>query len=275
MSLNRRGISLLELLVALTLAALLALLTSNLLATSTLHLRDRSERMAQEQSLRSASGALRSALESLGHDSAGGADLSAPAPSGLSARAVRAAGVLCSAAPGLLVARADTAWWRALRAPVAGRDSVLAARLDRPTWGSFELRAAPGGTFCPDGSRGIALPVTADSLALLGIGLGSPIRVFEPVELRLYSAAPDLWIGLRLLATTQAIQPFAGPMAPNGLAFSYQKADRSPAQLPAEVAGVVIQLTSLTERAGGVGLIRGRVPRSDSLELFVALGNPP
>jgi len=275
MPLSRRGLSLLELLVALTLTGLLAMLTLNVLAHGTLHLRDRSERMAQEQSLRSASSALRATLESLGHDSAGGADLLTQAPAALSARAVRAAGVLCSATPGLLVARADTAWWRALRDPVAGRDSVLTARLDRPTWARFDLVATPSGTRCPDGTPGIALPVTADSLALVGVGSGSPLRVYENVELRLYSSSPDQWLGLRLLGTTQAIQPFAGPMAANGLALSYQKVDGSPALFTAEVAAVAVRLAALTERAGGLGLARGRAPRLDSLDAFVALGNPP
>lgn len=275
MSLSRRGISLLELLIALGLTGLLAALTAGVLANSTLHLRDRSERMGQEQSLRVAGGALRAALESLGHDSTGGVDLLSQAARGFSARATRAAGVLCSASPGLLVARADTLWWRALRDPVAGRDSILAGRLDRPSWRGFALQFASSGTRCPDGTSGIGLPVTADSLALVGIGPGSPIRVYENVELRLYSSAPSEWVGLRLLATTQAIQPFAGPMAADGLDLSYEKSDGTPALFPAEVAGAVIRLRALTERAGGVGLVRGSTPRPDSLAVFVALVNPP
>lgn len=275
MSLTRRGFSLLELLVALTLTSGLVLLTADVLAHVSLHLRDRSERMAQEHSLRLASGALRAALESLAHDSTAGADLLSLGVSSVSLRATRASGVLCSAAPGLLVAHADTAWWQALRDPVAGRDSILAGRLDRPAWSGFALQGPPAFTTCPDGSSGIALPVLADSLALVGIGPGSPIHVYEDVELRLYTSAPDEWLGLRLLATIQAIQPFAGPMAPNGLRLAYHRRDGSPAGAPGEVAGLSIHLGALTERAGGVGLIRGTAARPDSVELFVALGNPP
>ena len=275
MSLSRRGASLLELLVALTITALLAELTARSLAAATLQLRDRTERMAQEQSLRLASGAFRATLESLGHDSAAGADLLSQAVSAVSSRVARAAGVVCFAAPGLLVVRADTLFWRAVRDPVAGRDSVLAARADRPVWSRFTLQAAPGVTSCPDGSAAIRLPVLADSLALAGIVPGSPLLIFETVELRLYSAAPDLWLGQHLLATTQAIQPFAGPMSPAGLDLGYFRQDGSAAVGPAEVAGVQIRFVALTERAGGIGLSRGKAPRFDSLETFITLGNPP
>jgi type II secretory pathway pseudopilin PulG len=275
MSLTRRGISLVELLVALSLTGVLAVLTAGVLARGTLELRDRSEHAAREQSLRMAGGALRAALESLGQDSASGPDLLTQTAAGFTARATRIAGVLCSASPGLLVARADTAFWRALRSPVAGRDSILAARQDRSAWHAYGLLAASSGTVCPDGSGGIALPVVADSLALVGIGPGSPIRVFENVELRLYSSAPDLWIGLRLLNTAQAIQPFAGPMVANGLTLSYQKGDGTPALFPGDVAAVALRLEAFTERAGGIGLVRGSLSQADSLALFVALGNPP
>jgi hypothetical protein len=193
----------------------------------------------------------------------------------VSGRVTRAEGVLGFAAPGLLVARADTLFWRAVRDPVAGRDSVLAARADRPVWSRFAVLAAPGVTTCPDGSAAIRLPVLADSLALAGIVPGSPLLIFENVELRLYSAPPDLWIGQRLLATMQAIQPFAGPMSPGGVDLGYFRRDGSPATVPAEVAGVRIRLEALTERAGGIGLARGRSARADSLETFVTLGNPP
>jgi len=273
--LTRRGITLAELLAALTLTGWLGTLTTRLLGAAAFQLRDRSERVSAEHNLRIAAGALRSALEPLGQDSLSGADLLTSSPPGFTARAVRAAGTLCAASPGALVVRAAPQWWSASRDPVAGRDSLLVGRLDVPGWRSFPLQTAPLSALCPDGSAAWNLSVTADSAALIGIGPGSPLRLFEGVEIRLYTSSPDQWTGLRLLATTQAIQPFAGPMQSSGLSLSYERRDGSPAGSPDEVAGVSFRLGMLTERAGGVGLIRGPVPRADSMSGFVVLQNHP
>lgn len=262
-----------ELLVALTLTSGLAVLAAKLLLSATLQLRDRSERMAGEHALRVAAAAFLAALEPLGQDAATGSDLSAMGPALLRARATRAAGVLCAAVPGRLIARAGPTWWSARRDPVEGRDSILVARPADTSWRAFALSAPPGPASCPDGSRGMALPVPADSLALAGIGPGSPLRVFEHLELRLYSSAPDQWVGLRLLATAQAIQPFAGPMSVSGLGLNYLRRDGSAASLPSEVAAAQLRLAVLTERAGGVGMARGGSPRRDSVTVFVALWN--
>jgi hypothetical protein len=273
MSLSRRGSSLAELLIALSLTGMLATLTAKVLAVTTLTLRERSEWMAAEHGLRVASSAVRAALESLGTDSASGSDLLSNATAGFSARATRAAGVACAVSPGLLVARAGASWWSAVRLPVEGRDSILAGDLEEPVWRAYALRAPPGAALCPDGTSAIELPISGDSLALGAVASGSPLLVFENVELRLYNSAPEHWLGVRLLATAQPIQPLAGPFAALGFGLSYQSRDGMPAADPALVAGVSFRLTALTERAGGVGLIRGPAARPDSMDGFVALVN--
>jgi len=250
-SLSRRGFTLAELLVALTLSALLAGIAAAILAGATARLRERSERMSSEHALRVAAAALRAGLESL--DSTG--DLAAIGAQGFTARVTRAAGVLCDASVTALVARAGTAWWHALREPVEGRDSLLAGSRELPEWRRFALLAAPRAARCPDGSDGLALPVAADSGTLAGLGSGSPLRVIEGHELRLYRSAGEDWLGVRLLAGAAPIQPLAGPLLPAGLTLEYLRRDGAPALLPAEVASVRIRVS------GG----------TDSLALFVAL----
>jgi hypothetical protein len=270
---SRRGSSLFELLIALAVTGMLAGLTGHILLTAAFRLRDRSERMAVEHGLRVAASALRAALESLGQDSTSGSDLLSNGTAGLTARATRAAGVVCAVSPGLLLARAGLPWWSALRDPVAGRDSILAGGLDSTGWRVFPLAAAPRPGGCPDGATAIELPITADSASLASLGPGSPLRVIEDVEIRLYSSPPDQWLGMRLLATGQFIQPFAGPLSANGFSLSYETRSGLAALLPAEVAAVSFRFEALSERAGGVGLIRGAAPRADSLKGFVALVN--
>jgi type II secretory pathway pseudopilin PulG len=273
MSLSRRGSSLFELLIALAVTGMLGTLAANILARAAFQLRDRSERMAAEHGLRVAASAVRSALESLGQDSMSGSDLLSNAAAGFSARATRAAGVACDVSPGRFLARAGSPWWNALRDPVAGRDSILAGALDSTGWRVFPLTAAPRPGVCPDGAAALELPTASDSASMASLGPGSPLRVVESVELRLYSSPPDQWLGMRLLATGQFIQPFAGPLTPTGFSLTYETRSGQAALLPADVASVSFRVEALTERAGGFGLIRGAAPRLDSVSGFVALVN--
>jgi len=273
-SLSRKGAGLLELVIALTLTGLLTALVWSILVASAFRLRDRSERMAGEHALRVLAGATRAALESLGRDSSGGTDLVSIGPRSLVSRALRAAGVLCAASPDQILVRQGAGWWSALRDPVPGRDSLLvAAIVGSPRWLALALQAPPRPAACPDGTAGLALPVTLDPTALDAIGPGSPMRVVEDVELRLYSSSGQ-WLGLRAVATGEAIQPLAGPLATQGLEVIYLARWGAPTVDPAEVSAVVLRLDGLTERAGGLGLAHGVVVRPDSVTVFVAIENP-
>jgi prepilin-type N-terminal cleavage/methylation domain-containing protein len=272
---NRRGFTLAELLVALTLTAMLALLTARLLASAALLLRDRSERMALEHGLRVAAGTLRATFEPMGTDTASGSDLLTASPALLLGRAARASGVVCALGPGLFVVRNGASWWRALRDPVAGRDSVLAADWQSRTWRRFSLAAPPGAGSCPDGSSAITLSVAGDSAGFAAIQPGSPLLIFEDVELKSYTSAPDQWLGLRLLGTGQPVQPFAGPLGSAGLELTYEDRNGAVTADPALVAGVGFRVRAVSERAGGLGLVRGPPPRPDSVSGYVFRMSPP
>ncbi len=275
MPVNRHGNSLAELLTALTLTGLLGTLTAKIVNGAAFVLRERSERIGGEHNLRLTANAVITLLEPLGLDSLTGADLLSSAGSGFSVRAIRGSGTLCAAAPGAVTARVSAGWWSGERDPVPGRDSLLVARVDTAGWRALELLSPPQAALCPDGSAGWRFAVSADSAALAGIGMGSPVRAFEGVELRVYTSGSDQWTGVRLLATTQAIQPVAGPMQASGLALGYERRDGGLAAASAEVTGVSFRVRVLTERAGGLGVIRGPTPKPDSVSGFVALLNHP
>src|SRR5688572_28256908 len=141
--------------------------------------------MAMEQSLRVSLGAALALLEPLGADSGAGPDLSQTGPGSFVARSVRATGVLCAATPALVQVRAGGQWWRAVRGLVAGRDSLLVATIggaDR--WIPAPLLGVPTPRACPDGAAAWLLPTTLPPAFAAQVGLGSPLRVFEPVEFR-------------------------------------------------------------------------------------------
>jgi prepilin-type N-terminal cleavage/methylation domain-containing protein len=275
MPLTRGGFTLVELLVAAVISGVLALLTGGLVAASASRLRDRSERMALEQSLRVSLGAAAAMLEPLGADSGAGPDLSQTASGSFVARASRASGVLCAGTTQLLHVRAGTPWWRAVRGLVAGRDSLLIATLgaaDR--WVAAPLLGPPVWGACPDGSAAFLLPTAVAPVAAMQIGAGSPLRVFEPVELRIYASGGASWIGLRQLQTGEAIQPLAGPFTGAGLDLVYTDWFAMPASGPA-VAQVTLLVRGLSFRDGGVGIAGPGTVQADSAMLAVSLRGRP
>ncbi|HSE52651.1 MAG TPA: type II secretion system protein [Gemmatimonadales bacterium] len=275
MPLNRGGFTLVELLVAAVVSGVLAVLTGGLVAASASRLRDRSERLALEQALRVSLGAATAMLEPLGADSGAGPDLSQTAPGSFVARSSRATGFLCAAASDLLHVRAGAPWWRAVRSPVAGRDSLLIATLggaDR--WIAAPLLGAPATGACPDGSSAFLLPTSVPLAAAAQIGAGSPLRVFEPVELRIYVSGGASWIGLRQLQTGEAIQPLAGPFTGSGLDLAYTDWSALPATGSA-VAQVILVVRGLTSRDGGVGIAGPNAAHADSAMLAVSLRGRP
>jgi hypothetical protein len=270
MSLNRRGTSLLELIVALSLTVLLAALSWSLLATAAFRLRDRSERMALERALQVAAGAIRAALESAG------SDLLATAPDGFVVRRIRGAGVLCGISSSALAVSADTASWRAIRNPVGARDSLLIAALVGPArWISIPLIADARPGRCPDGTPALLLPAVLSAADSADVGPGSPLRVYEPVELRLYLSSGAAWVGARSLPSGEAIQPLAGPFQPFGLQLKFLMATGAPAPGSSVPVMVRVRLGGITERAGGVGIGRGLPSRLDSTEFVVTSRNLP
>ncbi len=125
------------------------------------------------------------------------------------------------------------AWWSAVREPVAGRDSLALGTITGEHWILGAVQGGPVSASCPDGAPGIGLPVALDPAVLVNLGSGSPVRFFEPVELRGYSSSGSDWIGLRQVATGEAIQPLAGPLARPGLALEYFTTEGGSASQPA------------------------------------------
>ena len=105
--------------------------------------------------------------------------------------------------------------------------------------------------------------------------MGSPIRIFEPVEVRMYTSSAAQWIGIRLAGTEEAIQPLAGPFTPESPGFAYQDPAFGSPSDPAAVVLVALELEGITERAGGVGLARLPVARTRGGALQTRLRGVP
>ncbi len=198
-----RGATLVELLVTLSAAALLAAATLPLLlaaARATVRV-DRG--LAAERDL-AATGSLLTV--SLG--GAALADLSVVPGPGLEFDRQVGRAVPCAQAPAEV--RIDRQRWSGGRPPVAGRDEVLLLTADSLRW----VRAGLTGVVpadCPVATPGWSLGLDR------AVGSVLRVRVLEPSRLRAYPSAGTWWIGLERRLGGGPVQPIAGPIAVGGL----------------------------------------------------------
>jgi hypothetical protein len=212
MPLNRRGVSLVEAVVA---AVLTAVLVVSALAGLALLQRAVSRftgRALSDQSLRGTAQLLRSELRDL--SPAAGELLSFGAGS-IIYRAVRGSGRACGSSSGRILVSADS--WSPLRQPVAGRDSLVLLGQPRDT----ELVVAAAGpvsaAVCPDGVASVALPYAVQVPdPVPGAAFQAPVLLSEVMEIRGYESGGQWWVGVRSLSAGETIQPAYGPIAPGG-----------------------------------------------------------
>jgi prepilin-type N-terminal cleavage/methylation domain-containing protein len=283
-ALTRRGLTLVEILVALTLLGMLGAVAAGWLDRLRTAYRAESLTADRGQNLRAAAAILPAELREI--DAADG-DLVAMGPTAITVRAPRQLGVLCGpplplAAPGMVVLPLYDAPRYGLRDFRPSTDSLWVLAEDdslagpRPTWllGAV-VDVAPGP--CPDGGPGSQLTATlAPPTSPSGVArvlAGAPVLGFEPVTYRLYRSAADaLWyIGQQ---TTGTIQPMIGPVTPDGLAFTYYATDGSVTAQPRLVSLIEIRVRAPTAAPlrGSTGAL---VAPIDSVVTVVALRNNP
>jgi type II secretory pathway pseudopilin PulG len=215
---SRRGTTLHELLLAVSCTGLLAAAVSPLLLTASRAVRRAQRQLAVERDMLALGALLAAALRP-----SAVADVAAPSGRALEFDRQVGSAVACGGGPaGVLVPRDG---WVGSRAPEPGRDQLLALAADSLRWGRAGVVSFAGAT-CPGG---------ADAWLL---GLDPPmapplrVRVVEPVRIRAYPSGGGWWLGLERRGSAAAIQPFAGPVAPDGLSI---RRDSARAELRLEV----------------------------------------
>jgi len=105
------------------------------------------------------------------------------------------------------------------------------------------ISAAASGT-CGAGEPAISLALPA---AIGTIPVGTPVRIYEPMELAAYQSDGQWWLGMRSLSSGEAIQPVFGPLAATeGFRLVYSDA----AQVATAIPGLVKSIT-VTIRGSG------------------------
>ncbi len=255
-----KGVTLLEMMVALVVGGVVLTLAFGASVDLVHYARGRGERAGEQATLRTIVAASTRELEPLGADSIGGIDVGALTAGSVAYRAHRGLYVACRIAPDTIVlAPGRTIRWSS-RLPAAVRDSVLiyaggdsTAAID--AWYPAPLVAGPNATSCPSGEPGLSYHTVLDSTTIARHKLTSEtlIRVFESAILRLYGATGSWQFGFEGLSAGATIQPVAGPLQPTGVDFAGWTAIGAPSTTPSAVAGFDLVVRAATHRELAVG----------------------
>jgi len=248
---RRRGVTLVELLVALTLGGLVLGMVGAMCVRQQRIYADLSVSAARSEQIRDAASILPIDLRGL---SPAAGDIREALDTALEVRATIASAVVCDTAGGSIVLTppaSDVSTYTSMETPIAAGDSIwiLASTDSIAPWTSARILAtgsAPAGQCASGGPRlvGDALAMRR-STAMLSIPLASPIgtivRITRPLRYSLYRAGDNLWyLGARDWNTTSqqfnGIQPVSGPFlsaAQHGLLFAYL--DSTGSRLPTPV----------------------------------------
>lgn len=286
MRISHRGFTLVEMIVALVLGAMVLTAVHRLLISSQRSSQVLAQRIDVQQNIRAAVTYLSGTLREL--DASDG-DILTLSSTAMRLRAMRWSAVLC--ADPVLVGIAlqmpiRTAPLLGMRGPDDGLDSVLVfrdgrvdTRMDDRWLVGGVTDVAPG--TCFDGSDAILLNVQINAAsggndsALVGVTSGAPMRGFQIELLSLYPRSDGrAWLGQSIAdrsGSWTGVQPLIGPLENAGVSFTFFDAADVPTtdRLLVASVGVVVrgESTTLAHVAGSVDYVR------DSLSTRVALRN--
>ncbi len=276
------GFALVELLLALTLAGIVALAIQRVLVAGTRFFAEHALRVEVGHNLRTAMSLVTAELREL--NPAGG-DLIEMASSSVTYRAMRHASFVCGPAD-LATRKVPVALdpQLGLRAVEPGRDSVLILSMGRgeaaegEAWQSAAVDSVAH-VPCPSGAPGWLLTLSGvDAAVLGGVPVGAPVRGYQVTRLRSYEDATGVvWLGLsewRAESGWSVTQPIIGPLEGlEGFRLEYLDADGQLTGDPSHVRLVNISLalagSRRVSRRGG-----SHAPR-DSLRSAVSFRNGP
>lgn len=209
---RRHGATLIELLVALAISAIV-LGAAVRLMLSAVRSSDRTRERARQQAMFRSVGRVLS-REVAGIDPA--SDIGGIAPESLTVRALRGSGRTCGTDAGALVVA--TATFHGWRLPDMQRDSLRVPAATGDAWIAEPLLGSVSRSRCADGTPGLRLPV-GGTLAARAAVASVAVRVTEWVRFRVYANADGWWLGQRSLRRGDVVQPIAGPFSSGALTF--------------------------------------------------------
>ncbi len=283
---TRRGFTLIELVVALTLFGLVTGAIYGVLRTNQLTYQRQVAQVDMHNTLRTTLSVLRSDLRDLDAGDPLGSDILSMSSDELVYRATRSLWFLCQppTATTITVFAADS-----LRFPRYGwsltfSSDSLSVYSENDTlsvsdnqWMRFAISgSAAAGSACPGGQS--SYTITLSGGALTGVFNGAPVRGMQTWRLKTYAdVRGDWWLGAQQLYNTgsvSALQPVVGPLnGASGLSLVYYDAGGNTTTTPSDVRSVAISVTSRSD--GRVMTLSGLGYATDGLSTSVTLRNNP
>jgi prepilin-type N-terminal cleavage/methylation domain-containing protein len=275
---GRRGFTLAEVMISLALTLVVAGALYSLLINTQRITRAQAQRVDLQSNVRAGSIVVLSELRELSGVSGGTGeqnDILVAGSTALTYRAMRGIGFICGT-PSPTAIRMTRSGFTGHRDPQAGRDDALifmedsAAAGAEVSWLGTPIVSVGTAAPCPGAlGPGITLTVPA-SAAVAGLEPGTPVRITEVMELRLYESEGRSWLGARSVSSGEAIQPLVGPLTDeSGFRLEYLDASGRPTTDRTSIKSVRIALRGTTE-GGGAGT---SIPVEEELITQVVLRN--
>lgn len=256
---SRGGFTLAEVVIALVLTLVVAGTLYGLLVSTQRTTRAQARRVELQSNLRAGSLIVVSELRELGAVPGGSAvqnDILVAGSTALVYRAMRGLGFVCGSTNATTIRLARNTF-SGHRDPQAGRDEALVfiagdgATGSEDRWLATTLSSVAAGTACP-GSAGPGITLTVPVGALpAGLEAGTPVRITEVMELRLYESEGWSWLGARSGSSGEAIQPLVGPLSRgSGFRLEYLDAAGVPIADRTRIKSIRIALRGAAEGGG-------------------------
>ena len=257
---HRRGFTLVEILVSLVVMLIVSGAIYQLLNSSQRLSRSQAERVSLQSNVRSGALIVPTELRELATFVGGNADqndvLNIPAGgTDITYQAMRGIGFVCQlpTATEIRIAR-----YSGYRDPQATRDGLYVfidgtdATSTDDVWLQLAVTGASAST-C-GATPAIALTVSPSNTVLQTLPNGTPVRVYEKMQLQLYTdAGGKSWLGARSVNTGEAIQPVLGPLTSNGLALEYLDASGSITTDLTAIKSIRVTIRGVTDRNINLG----------------------
>jgi hypothetical protein len=130
---------------------------------------------------------------------------------------MRGIGFVCQTS-GTSQLRVPVSSYSGYRDPQPGRDSALIFVEGNPdtaaddSWQSLALTNVSKSSTCPAGLGPAITLTTLPAASIAGVTPGTPIHIYEIMQLKLYRSEGKSWLGARSVSSGEAIQPVAGPL---------------------------------------------------------------
>ncbi len=258
---GQRGFTLAEVLLSVFMTVAVASAIYTLLMTTQRLTRLQGERLRVQSSVRAGSLILFEELGGLGAvegGTAGQNDIIAFGPSTVTYRAMRGIGFICQtpSATSIRIARSS---FSGHRDPQAGRDEAFvfvpgnAETETEDSWVPARIVSVVTTAPCP-GVLGAGISLTLAASVSPGMPEpGTPVRITEPMELKLYQSDGRAWLGARSVSTGEAIQPLIGPLTDaGGFQLEYLDGSGAPTADRTLIKSIRGKLKAATN-AGGAG----------------------